>query len=742
MKVVTTKRGWSLALAMALGTGPVAVGGPQAPQTPPGEPPTFSVQSAAVLLDVVVRDKSGKLVRDLKAEEFELYEDGVKQTIESFRIVDLVGPARAQAPAQTDPAAAAGAPAAPSAPSAAASPEPAEPEARPSSLIAFVFDRLTPEARKVAQKAALTYVDRGHVEGDVVAVFGIDLALSTLQPFTRDKEAVRQGFQRALTAGNTAFASDRAEARARQDAVTRADATLDALAGQGQEQLAALVAVQQVSDRMQMQMLQAFDAMERDQQGFASTNGLMAVVNGLRSIPGRKTIVFFSEGLAVPSNVMGQFRSVIASANRANVTIYAIDAGGLRLDSGTEESRKELVQTSQRRLRQEASGGSDLAGIGPMNKEVERSEDMRRLDPAANLGQLADETGGFLVHSTNDARAGFGRITEEMRFHYLLSYAPTNEKLDGRFRTIAVKVRRPDARVQTRKGYFAVRPDYAIPIRAHEAPALAQLDASPRPHAFPIGVAALSFPETNRGGLVPVLVQVPGSALRYVAGDQASKEQRADLSVVVRIKNESGREVDRLSQQYRLSARPDQLEAARKGDILFYKETELPPGRYQAEAVAYDAMAEAASVGTSAVEVPSAEKDPLRLSSLLLLKRAEKLTAAEVGGANPLYFGETVVYPYLGEPVRKSVASSLGFFFTAYGGQTTAPHKATVELRQGERTLLKAGMDLAAADAKGRIQHAAALPVQNLAVGSYQLRVTVTDGARSVAQETPFTIAE
>ena len=68
------------------------------------------------------------------------------------------------------------------------------------------------------------------------------------------------------------------------------------------------------------------------------------MVNGLKATPGRKTVVFFSEGLAIPANVQAQFRSVITSANRANVSIYAIDAGGLRTESGTREARDELMQ--------------------------------------------------------------------------------------------------------------------------------------------------------------------------------------------------------------------------------------------------------------------------------------------------------------------------------------------------------------------------------------------------------------
>ena len=96
-------------------------------------------------------------------------------------------------------------------------------------------------------------------------------------------------------------------------------------------------------------------------------------------------------------------------------------------------------------------------------------------------GQLAEETGGFLVADTNDATDGFRKIQEEMRFYYLLSYSPTDSRFDGRFRTISVETERSGVKLYTRKGYLAVSPDTVVPVRTHEAPALALLDRRPAP---------------------------------------------------------------------------------------------------------------------------------------------------------------------------------------------------------------------------------------------------------------------
>ena len=723
--------------ALAAGPGPFrpALAWAQAPG-PASPPPVFGAQTAAVVVDVVVRDKKGNLVRDLTAADFTVLEDGVAQTVDSLRIVDTA-PA---SPQQQDAAApAAASPAAPRAATAvAAAPAKAAPTGAPA-VIAFVFDRLSPNARKTAEKAALSYTDRGHAEGDLVAVFSIDLALHTLQPFTNDVTLVKAALSRAATQGNTAFASEREEARKRTEDVSRADDTLGGLTGPANQAAASLVAAQQAFDQVQVNMLRTFDALERDQQGYATTNGLLAVVNGLKAIPGRKTVVFFSEGMAITANVAAQFRSVISSANRANVSVYAIDAGGLRTHSGTEEAREELKQSTERRAGQEGRGDSRTAGA--LTRGLERNEDFLRLNPESGLGQLADETGGFLVRDTNDATPGFRRIQEDMRFHYLVSYTPTNASFDGRYRTIAVKVARSGVTVQTRKGYYAVRPEYAVPVRTYEAPALALLDRSPRPEAFAMKLGALSFPENDRPGLVPVLVEIPGNTMAW-APERTGGGAHAQFAVVVRIKDERGREADRLSQEYSLKAASDKVPQARAGAVLFYREADLSPGRYTAEAVAYDAIAQTASTRMAAFEVPRADKERIRLSSLVVVSRAEKLTPAELTGKSPLHYGEVMLYPNLGTPLRKSVSPVLGFFFSVYGKGTAAGQRATLEIQQGSKVVGTTTTELGAPDAHDRSQNAGALSVGGLAPGAYTLKVSVPDGQGVQTREAAFTVAE
>ncbi|MEJ7709958.1 MAG: VWA domain-containing protein [Pyrinomonadaceae bacterium] len=101
------------------------------------------------------------------------------------------------------------------------------------------------------------------------------------------------------------------------------------------------------------------------------------------------------------------------------------------------------------------SSGEDTSGQ-PLTRDLERNEDLIRFDPQSGLGQLSDQTGGFLIRDTNDLEGGLRRIEEDLAAYYVISYTPQNQEYDGRLRRIEVKLRRSGLDVQSRKGYYAV----------------------------------------------------------------------------------------------------------------------------------------------------------------------------------------------------------------------------------------------------------------------------------------------
>ena len=702
------------------------------------EPTTVS----AILVDVVVRDRRGEPVAGLTAEDFEITEDGVPQTIGSLTPIfkSPSPPSGASAPQGQAPSPAAAASDQPSGASPAQAAAQAAAQEVPE-VIALVFDRLTADGRALAHTASMKYLNattgtsRHHM-----GVFAIDLSLLPLQPFTRDVSLIRKAVDEFAKHSSSQFGSyaearrDAGRMEAANNALNAAQAATTGGPGSTGEGMAG-AAVQQAMAQSQNQMTQTFEMLERDQAGYASANALMAVVNGMRNIPGRKSIVFFSEGLSIPPNVQERFLSVIAAANRANVSIYPMDAMGLRTESSTGATRDEMLAQAKATLSRNPSRDSNQAMMAAM----ERNEDLLRMDPHAGLGQLAEETGGFLIANTNDLRAGFERIETDMRNYYMLTYVPTNDTFDGKFRQIGVKVKRPGVNVHSRRGYFAIR-ETGIPVSSHEAPALAALDATPVPNAFPVFASALKFPERARPHLVPLVVDVSTAGLSFVPSDDG-KTYLSDFTVLVRFKDGSGQVIDKMSQRYEVTGPIEAIEKAKQGQVIFYRQPELPPGTYTMEVVVHDAIAEKASVRFRTIEQADVSPDALRLSSLMLVSRGEKVPADQRPSDNPLFVGDMLLYPNLGAPLRRGTDRELAFFFTAYpGGGTATELSGTIELLQDAKVVARAPMALETPDAQGRIQQVSRLPIAALEPGRYQLRVLVRQGSTTVAQATEFRI--
>ena len=687
------------------------------------------VNAGEVLFDVVVRDKRGRVVKDLTASDFEVYEDGVAQQLNSFRLVTRGGAADAPEAdsAQVAPK---------SQPAPAVNPNLDAEDGAGLTAVAIVFDRLTPDGRARARAAALGYLDDMR-KGGLAGVFLTDLSLVVLQTYTDDLQLVRKAVENAGASNPSMYASNNQRARqVRGRLVDLIHRTGSQDTSGGGLQQRGLREIEMKSLAMELWNLERWEEVQRDQQGKATTTGLLAVAASLGRLPGRKAIILFSEGLIIPPSALEPFRAIVNAANRNNVSVYTVDAAGLRAESKTAETRKEVESRSQLRMTQEAY---NLESSTPMMKGLERNEDLLRLNPESGLGQLADQTGGFHVSDTNDLRGRLLKVDEDLHTYYALSYSPKNQSYDGSYRKIEVKVKRPGLSVQSRKGYFAINGSYASPVLAYEVPALAVLGGASRPDSFPFRAAAFSFPEAGREGRAPVVVEATLGDFSLQA-DNSKKSYTTDFSIVVLLKNQSGQVVEKLSNEYRLSGPLEKLEEAKRGRVLFYREANLPPGVYRFEAVAYDRPTNRASVRVGALEVPEADEAGLRMSSVVIVGSAEK-AAADAKDDNPFRVGELLLYPNTGEAVRKESGRQLTFFFTVYTTQgATAPPKLVIEVRQAGKTLASMPAQLSAPDAQGRIQYVAGLPLESIPPGAYELKVRVDDGKSSVSRSAAFSV--
>jgi len=451
-------------------------------------------------------------------------------------------------------------------------------------------------------------------------------------------------------------------------------------------------------------------------------------------LPGRKTVVFFAEGLAIPPAVQARFESVVATANRANVSVYTVDSAGLRVHSDQREMASNVNALGNAALDRDPEAG------GKLIENLEFNEDNLRKDPSVSLKMLADRTGGFLINNTNNLAKGFQLIDADRRFHYLLTYAPKNADFKGEWRRIAVNVSRRDVQVRSRAGYLAVRSPGALPLLAHEGAALADLERTPLPADVPVRAGVFSLPDAKHPGRLALLVATDAAALTFQP-DAAAGTWRTDFTLLARIKDSTGQVVRKASQPYRLSGPAAQLEASKRGDVLFFRQPDLPPGTYTIESVVHDALSTKAGVTTSSFVVPAVKPGTLVASSLLIVRRSEKLPPGDRTASNPLYFGDLLLYPNLGEPLRKSTDKTLSFFLTVDQAPGSAP-TATLEILQKGQPLAQLPMELSKPDASGRIAHAGQLPLASFPPGQYVLRTTVSQGAQKEARDATFTVVE
>ncbi len=691
--------------------------------------PDFGLSTERVQVDVVVRDKKGAILRDLRATDFEVYEDGVRQDLESLDLQERVLPSFV-----------------PGNPDSVGAQEKVTP-----TFVAMVFDRLSPGARVFAQQAMLRYLDAPLAPKSWFGAFAIDRGLTPLHRFTSDREALKSAVSTMATLGSTSFSGVR-----ERDLIRNAYAGLAEGIGQAHVASAELSGVPECRgveedvvrrlELMDSRLMETYEALERDEQGFATTHALLALVNGVAKLPGRKAVVLFSEGLLIPSNVEAAFRSVVSAANRANVSIYSVDAAGLHATSERDETRRTL-DVLQERLKPEGTAKPTIRGPSTGDRPtsgltlLEKSEDALRFASDSGLGRLADQTGGFLIRDTNDLSSGLAQIDEELGAYYLLSYSPKNQGYDGRFRTINIKLRSPHGRLQARQGYLALKKEVAVPALDYEAPALAWL-ASGRtlPTTVPVRLGGLQFPVEPGLSVVPVVIEIPAGALTFRT-DKKARTFQQEFTIVALVRDAAGEVVAKMSQRYPLSGPLGRLDEARRAEVRFYRETRLPPGSYVLEAVAYDTFADAAGAVRATLEIPPAVVGRLRASSLIVVRNAEKLPA-EVGAApRPLQYHDVLLYPNLDRPVRHEAGQELTFFVTAWPSLERPGVNAEIEVVRDGRKVATTSPARLLPDADGRIQLASSVPMGSLPPGAYELRVTLSDGRDAETRTTLFPVA-
>ena len=719
------------ALPLSLLLAPLAVlgiAGRPAAQATPDQAARFGARTEAVVVDVTVVDKKGRPVTTLAQSDFELFEDGVPQAILTF---DRHAP-NPNATAE-DAAAELGL---------GGQNRASRTSGRGPSVTAIAFDRLSPEGRMLAYRAAKRFVQNKQAD-ELAGVFIVDQALRTLAPYTTDPVKLSAAVDQAAETATTQLAHERTMA----ERYTVTPETPFVAGAEDQGRFAGmepgtdpLAKITDPGERAVAQMILRMENSYRDMlyemQGHAAIDSLLALVDSMSQVPGRKAVIYFCEGLTIPPSVEPKYRSIIYTANRSNVTVYTVDAAGLRVHSDQASTSYAITQYG-------AQGVGDVPRGDHYLQSLEDNERTLKQDPAVSLGILAEQTGGLLVNNTNDLENGIGRINDDRRNYYLLSYSSTNPTLDGKFHRISVKVKKAGMYVRNRTGYVASPMGDAGPVNDFEAPALSALNQPTPPSNFDVQLVPAHVPEPGHPGRTVINVSIPGRGLALLTNQQANTFAGGAV-VVLRIQDDKGVAIQKLSQQYRLRGEYAEIETTRAKQLTFTRFPELAPGAYRVDAAVYDNVGERASVASAPLTIHPATVPAI--GNLLIIDHAEKIESDELANqvkGNPMVVGGMLLKPVLQPVIHRSEREEITFAVPLSLEPNQLAPMATLGLvADGQVIATKALGALGIADVTGRLFAVGRMPLAQVPAGKYQLQLTIGTGPDKRTRMAPLTIVD
>jgi VWFA-related protein len=527
------------------------------------------VNSELVLVNVVARDKKGNLIRDLKKEDFSLFEDSKQQKVATFDFenVDELQSAGA-ADATVTGVAAQG--------SLLRSTEQGTLKARDRRLMVLFFDfsAMQPEEIDRAVDAANKFIQTKMQPADLIAVVSLASNLQVNLDFTDDRaklQAVLTGFSSGAGQGFDNGTTGSAEGGAETSGSFTADDT-------------------------------DYNTFNADRKLLA----LQSVMMTLGKIPQKKSIIFFSNGIT-QSGVDNQsaLRAATASAVRANVSIYPIDIRGLQaLPPGGEAQSASLHGVS-------AYSGASITNDLSANAS---SQD--------TLATLASDTGGKAFFDSNDFTGVFSQVQKDTSAYYVLGFTSSNPAKDGKFRRLRVQINRPEIKLEYRSGYYAGR-DFVHSNRADREQQLNDELASELPQTdVALFAGAAYFRQDDSHYQLLVSLVVPGSQIPFV---QQKDRDNATIDIIGEVRVDGKVRVGQLRDTVKLAV--DANQQIRRKNVQYNTSFLLAPGSYHLKFVVRENQNGRMGSFETDVQVPDLRKVPLKMSSVVLASQRVPATA-------------------------------------------------------------------------------------------------------------------
>lgn len=692
--------------------------------------------SEAVVLDVVVRDKKGRMITDLTRDEFHVFENGEERDVLSVRFIDRHRPAGISELEQEQ------------LPSHKYLTSPPVSILNQRHLVSLVFDRLDNETRRYSREAIDDLLEMDLPDDTYFGVFVIDQRLLALTHYTTDLEQIRTAVGLATSGSFERIRSQSNQLHAElMESTQQLSGLLDAPAPEmtgiggagGAADMAAQMARrgQAITELILLvNILEAAFATEGTVQGHDVLDAMQALVSAQKALPGRKSVVFFSQGLFIPDDIVYRFRNLISQSNLSNVSIYAVDARGVTSQSQNQMSAETLRRAAEltRAQVQSIGGPVSVAQV----RSMETAMDSIRMNVQETLEDLSRSTGGFLTANTNDPGEAMDRLVGELHRYYEVAYLPAAADLDPGYRKITVEVDRPSVAVQSRDGFFPMPPAGDEPPGGYELMLLEILTRSPRPREFPLRTRAFHFEPMDRGIEQIVVATVPCSSLEFREDDEKGLYS-ARVSILVLVKSFDGEVLFKRSRNYSLEGPLKDLEDLKSGNVLFIEGVTLTSGRYYVESAAHDHFSGTSSARKQ-VYVVTKPGTETHISSLVMVAGLEPLSKVERFLHSPLKHSGYKVIPRVLETVGTSEKAEAVFYCVVYppGPNAVAPQLTVAVSRDGE--ILFRGSPALSTSGEGRFASLFTIPTEGLPSGTYELLAFAQSGGSRARESILFTV--
>jgi len=701
---------------------------PQGQQVQKAQPTaTFKTRVEYIQVDATVYDTGGQFVPNLTKNDFEVFEDGRKQNIDRVEVINVPVEPRSM------PALMSGKP---------SEPDVFSNKVPPGRLYLIVMDDLHvhPARSLAARRIARQFIEQNMAPNDVAAVVVMSGNRKASQEFTSNRrlllEAVDKFQGRKIISPGLASLSymgapeegtaDAADPQRMFNARTLFDmlTSLATFSGtiQGRRKSIVMIGEGPDIDVAANDILPMYAPMNnRLSQGETGVDPMQ--VQAPKGFP------------LARRELRDKLREFIDAANKANVTLYAFDPVAY-----TQGGDDMIDIASATPGDYDAATGLEIVRSSKVLDGIQAAQD--------NLRTISTATGGFAVISRSFPNA-FERIRADNSRYYILSYYPTNDKRDGKYRKIDVRVQKAGLKVTSRRGYVmpkADKKDASVVITSEgTSPPLREALMSAMPVAgLPIAVTAAPFNAAPGRASVLLMLQTPPGSVQFL---QAGDRYNGRLEVSFVAIDELGKTVGGERVDLAMPLKADMYKAVNEAGLLVESRVSLPPGRYTLRIGARDVNAERLGAIHCDLEVPDFAKLPLSMSGVVI-------SSAETMAANPRPDPERrQMLPETPSVLREfRQADVLSVLTMVYDTQMATPHSLDIvtSVLDAQRQVAFRHEDTrstseiqAAAGTTGGFGYVVKVPLATIAPGTYILALEVRsrlDADKPVRHETAFTV--